>query len=107
VIPQPKKTKSNNIVPIDDTVKRGAATIKLYVAAITDLYATQAALKINSNPHPRKNKTISDLIKTVQANENQRNVAAFTDRGRDGPNDGVKGMTLCIVFMQEQETLRN
>lgn len=89
-MPQTKKQKR---IPGRDQVeeKRGLATCKLYVAAVTDLYSMQVALKINSNPHPRKNKIITDLIKSIASSEHERNKKAFTDRGRDGPNDGVKG----------------
>lgn len=78
--------------------KRGVSTMKLYVAAITDLYQQQVALGMNTNPHVRKNKVISDLVKSISTMENARNLKSFKDRGRDGPNDGTKGILMFDLF---------
>ena len=57
-------------------------SIRSYVTAITDLWRTQKARGMNSNPSPRVD-NVRDYIKARQRKEAERDKALYVDKGQD------------------------
>ncbi|CAO3702411.1 unnamed protein product [Rhizopus stolonifer] len=87
-----KKQKTNNgiVVPL------GKESILAYVKAMTDLYQSQVALRLNKNPHPRGN-AIRALIDTLGRDEIKRKKEQFEDRGKHTISDGYTKGELVMV----------
>lgn len=62
------------------------STIYMYLSAITSLYTSQVALRINSNEHPRA--ACRKLIKTCQRREELLRTRNFDERGAGTILDG-------------------
>jgi hypothetical protein len=71
-------------------------SVRGYVTAITDLYRTQKALGMNSNPSPRED-TVRRFIKSLQAADAARKKAQYADKGRDTLLDGYPEQQLEAV----------
>ncbi|KAE8213455.1 hypothetical protein CF319_g9169 [Tilletia indica] len=76
-----KKTKGDGRKTLSES------TVKLYVAAITDLYTQQVAKGVNSFPHPRAG-PVSVLLKTRKLEERERKKREYVDRGIGTALDG-------------------
>ena len=67
--------------------KVGKATVKLYVAAVVDLWQQQHRLSINSHPNPRDS-GVKELLKIIDYEEEDRKRSNFQDRGIGTMLDG-------------------
>ncbi|KAE8225065.1 hypothetical protein CF319_g2131 [Tilletia indica] len=63
------------------------STVKIYVAAIIDLYTQQAARGVNSAPHPRPG-PVRMLLSTRKLEERDRRKREYVDRGIGTALDG-------------------
>ena len=58
----------------------GIATLEAYIAAITDLYQQQVALKVNAHQHPRTD-AVKAFLRNAHYEEVQKKRKAYVDRG--------------------------
>lgn len=65
----------------------GIATLEAYIAAVTDLYQQQVALRVNSNPHPRTD-AIKEMLRNAHFEEGKRKHKEYVDRGIGTHLDG-------------------
>ncbi|EDN11037.1 predicted protein [Histoplasma mississippiense (nom. inval.)] len=65
----------------------GKSTVKLYVAAVVDLYRFQKSRGINSSDHPR-GQLVSAVLRTHETKESVRKRAQYVDRGANTLQDG-------------------
>ncbi|CAD6934855.1 unnamed protein product [Tilletia caries] len=84
----PKRTKKKATHKDDVTPKTlSDSTVRLYVAAIIDLYTQQQARGVNSAPHPRPG-PVRMLLCTRKLEERDRKKREYVDRGIGTALDG-------------------
>ena len=81
-----KKALAAEEVELDEQVLKWGS-VRGYVTAITDLYNTQKARNMNSNPSPR-DAQIRDFIKALQRRDTVLAKQNYADKGRDTYLDG-------------------
>jgi len=75
----------------------GIATLGAYIAAITDLYQKQVALKVNSNGHPRTD-AIKELLRNAHYDEGQKKRKEYVDRGIGTHLDGYSSVEQVYTY---------
>jgi Centromere DNA-binding protein complex CBF3 subunit, domain 2/Transcriptional activator of glycolytic enzymes len=81
-----KKALAADEVELDDQVLKWGS-VRAYVTAITDLYNSQKARNMNSNPSPRA-PGMRDFIKALQRRDTELAKQNYADKGRDTYLDG-------------------
>jgi hypothetical protein len=81
-----KKALAADEVELNDQVLKWGS-VRAYVTAITDLYNSQKARNMNSNPLPRA-LGMRDFIKALQRRDTELAKQNYADKGRDTYLDG-------------------
>ena len=83
ILNQPHKRQKSGTV-----LKRvGVATLEAYIAAVTDLYQQQVALRVNSHGHPRTD-AIKEMLRNANYEVAQKKRNEYVDRGIGTHLDG-------------------